>query len=270
MRTIALIGDPVAQSPSPAMHRAAFMATGVELDYVAERVTLEELPGAFDRLREQHIGLNVTIPLKEAVVPLLDEVHDDAAQTGSVNTVVFAEGLAVGESTDGAGFMAALARTGAPSPSRAMILGAGGAARAVGAALLGAGANVTIAARDPERAAAVAHDLEASGIPLEAQALAPVLAAADLLVNATPLGQRSPLPVGVELHPGLTVFDLVYRPRVTRLLAAARVVGCRTVEGVEMLVEQGARSFEIWTGVRAPTEAMRDAALNALEDRAGV
>jgi shikimate dehydrogenase len=270
LKTIALIGDPVAQSPSPAMHRAAFAATGLDLDYVAERVTRDELPDAFDRLREQHIGLNVTIPLKEAMIPLLDEVHGDAVQTKSVNTVAFVEGLAVGESTDGAGFLAALRRSRGPSPRRAVILGAGGAARAVVAALRGAGAEATFAARDPERAAVAAEAVGATGVALEAEALTPVLAAADLLVNATPLGDRSPLPAGVPLHPGLTVFDLVYRPKVTRLLAAARVLGCRTVEGVEMLVEQGARSFEIWTGVRAPIEAMRDAALEALEDRAGV
>lgn len=270
MRTIALIGDPVAQSPSPAMHRAAFAATGLDLDYVAERVTREELPDAFARLREKHIGLNVTRPLKEAIVPFLDELHDDAAETGSVNTVTFADGYATGESTDGAGFLAALERAGAASPSRAVILGAGGSARAVGAALVASGAEVTIAARDSVRGRAAADAIGASAIPIEAAELRPALEPADLLVNATPLGEHSPLPEGVVLHPGLTVFDLLYTPRATRLLVAARVMGCRTVEGVEMLVEQGARSFEIWTGVRPPIEAMRDAALQALEETAGV
>lgn len=270
MKTIALIGDPVAQSPSPAMHRAAFAAAGLDLDYVAERVTSDDLPRVFDRLREEHLGLNVTIPLKEAIVPLLDEVHGDAVETGSVNTVAFVDGQAIGESTDGAGFMAALRRTGAPSVSRALILGAGGAARSVGAALRSSGAEVTIAARDAGRAADAARAVGALVTPFGAESLAGAMATADLLVNATPLGDRSPLPAGVSLHAGLTVFDLVYRPRVTRLLAAAHAVGCRTVEGVDMLVEQGARSFEIWTGVTAPTEAMRDAALAHLEERAEV
>ena len=270
MRTIALIGDPVAQSPSPAMHRAAFAASGLDLDYVAERVKRNDLRKAFDGLRERHAGLNVTRPLKEAIVELLDEVHGDAARTGSVNTVVFAEGRAIGDSTDGAGFLAALARAGRPSPKRAVILGAGGSARAVGAALLASGAQVTIAARDPRRGSTTADAIGATAISMDPAPLGAALEPADLLVNATPLGERSPLPEGVALHAELTVFDLVYTPRATRLLMAARVIGCRTVEGVEMLVEQGARSFEIWTGLRPPTEAMRDAAVAALEERAGV
>jgi len=151
-----------------------------------------------------------------------------------------------------------------------VILGAGGSARAVGAALLASGAEVTIAARDPGRGPTTAKAIGATAISLEASALAAALEPADLLVNATPLGEHSPLPEGVALHPELTVFDLVYTPRATRLLMAARVMGCRTVEGVEMLVEQGARSFHLWTGLRPPTEAMRDAALAALEERAEV
>ncbi|MGH2710705.1 MAG: shikimate dehydrogenase [Actinomycetota bacterium] len=270
MRTVALIGDPVSQSPSPAMHRAAFAAAGLDLGYVAERVGLEELPRVFDSLRERHIGLNVTRPLKEAVVPLLDQVRGDASKMGSVNTISFTGGRAIGDSTDGAGFMAALARARRPSPGHAVILGSGGAARAVGGALRDSGADVTIAARNAERAAAVAEACGGQAISLDAAALGEVLADADLLVNATPMGEHSPLPDGVEMHGGLAVFDLVYSPRVTRLLAAARDLGCRTIEGVEMLIEQGARSFEIWTGARASLEAMRDAALASLDDRAGV
>lgn len=270
MRTVALIGDPVAQSPSPAMHRAAFAAAGLDLDYVAERVTREDLPRAYGSFSEQYLGLNVTRPLKEAIVPLLDQVRGEAGETGSVNTVTFCDGRAIGDSTDGAGFLAALERAGLSTSKRALILGAGGAARAVGAALRGSGADVTISARDPSRASAAADRVGAVGIPLTPEALAPTLATADLLVNATPLGDTSPLPKSVPLPRKLAVFDLVYRPRITRLLELARTRGCRTVEGVEMLVEQGARSFEIWTGSPAPTDAMRGAALEALEEPAGV
>jgi shikimate dehydrogenase len=263
VKTIALIGDPVEHSPSPAMHRAAFQALNLDMDYVVDRVRLEELPDVFDGLRERHLGLNVTIPLKEAIVPLLDEVRGSAAATGSVNTVTFQDGRAIGDSTDGEGFLVALRRAGTPIPRRAVILGAGGAARAVGAALRASAADVAITARDPQRGAAAAAALGGRSIAMPE--LGPELLAADLLVNATPVSDHSPLPAGVALHPGLTVFDLVYRPRVTPLLAAARGLGCRTVEGVEMLVEQGARSFEIWTGLRPPEEAMRDAALAHLE-----
>lgn len=270
MKTIALIGDPVSQSPSPAMHRAAFAAAGLDLDYVAERVTPAELPDAFEALREKHMGLNVTTPLKEAIVTLLDEVRRPASQTGSVNTVTFKDGRATGDSTDGHGFMAALLRARGTTPRDALILGAGGAVRAIGFALRTSGAEVTIAGRDPERTAAAAEVVGARKIELEAGALAEALLQADLLVNATPLGESSSLPEGVELHRDLTVFDLVYRPRETALLGAARAVGCVTIEGVEMLVEQGALSFGIWTGMTAPAEVMRRAALAALGERAGV
>lgn len=270
MRTVALIGDPVAQSLSPAMHRAASAMAGVDLDYLAERITREELPHAYGRLREQYLGLNVTRPLKEAILPFLEQVGNEAAKAGSVNTVTFSDGRAIGESTDGAGFLAALDRAGG-SPSRhAVILGAGGAGRAVGMALRRSGAEVTIAARDPARASAAAERVGAMVIPLAAEALAPALGMADLLVNTTPLGDASPLPESVSLPRTVTVFDLVYRPRITPLLELARMRGCRTVEGVEMLVEQGARSFEIWTGVPAPIDAMRAAALETLQDGARV
>ncbi len=265
MRTIALIGDPVSQSPSPAMHRAAFAALGLEMDYVAERVTKEELPAAFPRLHGRYAGLNVTRPLKELIVPLLDDVHGDAVRTGLVNTVSFLDGVSVGASTDGSGFMAALARAG-HTAERAVIIGAGGSARAVAWALAASGAHVTIAARNPQRGNATAEAVGAEAISLEPHEVRSALLAADLLVNATPLGSRSPLPSGVALHRELTVFDLVYAPRATELLTAARTVGCRTIEGIEMLVEQGALSFEIWTGRRPPIEPMKDTALSALDE----
>jgi shikimate dehydrogenase len=266
MRMIALIGDPVAQSPSPAMHRAAFAATRLEVDYVAERIAADELGAAFERLRTVYAGLNVTRPHKETIVPLLDQVRGTAAETGSVNTVTMMNGEAIGDSTDGAGFLAALDRSGAPSPERALILGAGGSARAVVAALRSRGTTVTVAARNPAKA----RGLPASAIALEAEPVREALHAADLLVNATPLGDRLPILDWVRLPRGLIVFDLVYAPRSTALLAAARDAGCRTVEGIEMLVEQGAHSFEIWTGIPAPTGVMREAALASLEARAAV
>ncbi len=270
MKTIALIGDPVEQSPSPAIHRAAFKATGLDYTYVAERVTREELAGAFVSLRERFVGLNVTQPLKEAIVPLLDEVRGDAAETGSVNTVAFADGTATGESTDGPGFLAALKRAGAPSPRRAVILGSGGSARAVGRALRGAGAEVLIAARNAERGSAAAEAIEATAIPLEADAVAAALEAADLLVNTIPIGDRLTLPQGVTLRAGMTVFDRVYTPTNTPLLQHAIDAGCRPIGGLMMLLEQAALSFEIWTGVPAPMEVMERAGFLAIGGRTRV
>lgn len=262
MRTIALIGDPVAHSISPAMHRAAFAAAGLDLDYVGVRVPRGSLAESWLALRGAHAGLNVTRPLKVEVLPLLDGVSSGVRRAGSVNTVVFEDGRAIGHSTDGPGFVAALARAGV-SPRRVVVLGAGGVARAIVAALKDA--DVSAWARNPA-AARLLPGVRA----LTNGDLAGAVARADLLVNATPVGQAPdtegcPLLATVALHGGLTVFDLVYRPRVTPLLALALRAGCPTVEGVDMLVEQGVRSFELWTGRPAPVEAMREAAQAAVD-----
>jgi shikimate dehydrogenase len=276
---VTLIGDPVAHSVSPPMQQAAFDALGLPIVYGVLRVAPRELSAAFSALRVSALGLNVTAPLKEAVIPLLDEVHPHAAEAGSVNTVRFDGGRAWGGSTDGDGFLKALAAAGVERVAHAVILGSGGAARAVAAALLSGGSGVTIAGRTARSVRRVMEDLSANeadagrppieSLTLEGPYLARALAGADVLVNATPVGSwpdsaSSPVP-GSMLHPGLTVFDLVYRPRRTRLLAEARDRGCRVIEGVELLLQQGARSFEIWTGRPAPLGAMREAALDALD-----
>jgi shikimate dehydrogenase len=267
---VALIGDPVSGSVSPAMHRAGFREAGMDWGYRAVRVGGHELREVFPELRSSFAGLNVTRPLKESILPLLDRRADEAERAGSVNTVVFEE-EAWGHSTDGAGFLAALRRGGASDPRRAVILGTGGAARAVAAALTGVGAQVAMFGRNQQAGTRVAHDLGVSfeGRAGQGEERGP-LASADLLVNATPLGSDHDgkglsMPPWWTLHPGLTVFDLVYRPRRTALLRRAEVAGCRTVEGIEMLIEQGALSFELWTGRPAPVAAMREAAYRALE-----
>ena len=269
MRTVALIGDPVAHSVSPPMHRAAFRACDLDLDYLAIRVRPEELERIFPSLREQHMGLNVTRPLKQAVLPLVDELSEAARGARAVNTVSFRDGRAFGDITDGEGFLRALRRYGRPRSDRAVILGTGGVARAIGFALLEAGTSVTVTGRTRVRARELAGELGGDHVRLDAETLRPFVAEADLLVNATPLGgpgheADDPLPQGVELHEGLTVFDVVYRPRATPLLRRAIDGGARAIEGVEMLVEQGARSFEIWTGTRPSVEIMWAAAVRAL------
>lgn len=271
---VALIGDPVAQSVSPEMQRAAFAALGLDLDYVAVRVPLQELPATWPRLAASFRGLNVTRPLKQAVIPYLDGLSEEARRARSVNTVRFTGGRAEGHSTDGAGFLAALRRAGVGRVGRALVLGTGGAARAVVAALRSEGAVVRVSGRNRRAGQRLANELGARYVPLDTRALSTAVAMADLLVNATPVGSwpdvtASPLPDAVQLHPGLTVFDLVYRPRRTALLDRAARAGCRTVEGIEMLVEQGARSFELWTGLPAPLEVMRRAALRALRAEGG-
>lgn len=268
---IALIGDPVAASLSPRMQHAAFAAAGLDLDYTAVRIDHRELASAFPGLSRRFVGLNVTRPLKEVVIPLLDVVSAPAADAGSVNTVVFADGAGCGDSTDGTGFLAALTRA-SPSPvRRALVLGTGGAARAVAAALRGSGAAVAVAGRNTAALERLRVDLGVAPTATDPPALAAAVAAADLLVNATPVGgeldaSARPLPDAVPLHASLVVFDLVYRPRRTALLARAAREGCRTVEGIEMLIEQGARSFELWTGRCAPVDAMRAAAYAGLAE----
>jgi shikimate dehydrogenase len=281
---IALIGDPVHESLSPAMHRAALAAIGSELDYVAFRVPRPSLRRVFPSFASTCAGLNVTTPLKEAVVPLLDAVSPAARWTGSVNTVTFDDGRSRGDSTDGAGFMAALkAATSAPV-RQGVVVGTGGAARAVVAGLLEEGNEVTVTGRNVEAGARLVDELRdrwpgrrtGAGLPRlrfvasDRGTLAEVIRRADVLVNATPLGGRTgadafPLPDPGLLHPGLTVADLVYRPAHTALLREAASRGCRVVPGIEMLIEQGARSFELWTGRPCPVDVMRHAAYDALE-----
>lgn len=283
---VLLIGDPVAGSVSPVMQRAAFIAAGLDgWTYDVLRVARAELQEAWRGILrlggsdEGHApavaGLNVTIPLKEAVIPLMDEMRPEASIAGSVNTVTFdGSGRAVGDSTDGAGFLAALARVDERPPRRAVVLGTGGGARAVAACLRTAGADVLVLGRNADAGLSLAADLDVAfepWIPSERSALRRGLDGADLLANATPIGSigsgsdTSPLPEDVPLDPTTTVFDLVYRPRRTALLERAAHAGCRIVEGIEMLIEQGARSFERWTGSPAPVGVMREAAYRAMD-----
>ena len=273
---IALIGDPVARSLSPKMQRAAFRAMGLDWRYEAITVRSDQLDRTWRRLRESGdcSGLNVTIPHKERIIGLLDRLDGAARRAGSVNTVLLDGGAAVGLSTDGDGFLAAL-RAADPGPHRrAVLLGTGGAARAVAAALHDAESEVTVLGRNERAGARLSADLGVRFLRWTGDAglIRRVLHAADLLLNATPVGAGDPtaslLPPDVELDPALTVVDLVYRPRRTALLRTAQERGCTTVEGIEMLIEQGGLSFTAWTGLDAPISEMRAAAYAALDDQA--
>jgi shikimate dehydrogenase len=265
------------------MQRAAFAAAGIEATYVAQRVPLDSLAAAWPELAGRLEGWNVTRPLKESALGLVDRVAPEAAACGSVNTVALDERRrTTGHSTDGDGFLAGLARVRPGPVGRALILGTGGATRAVAAALAGTGAHVGLVGRNREPGEAVAADLGARGATVvyagALDELPALLPGADLVVNATPLGDpsmpgRSPIPDHVALDaldPRPVVYDLVYRPRRTPLLVAASAAGCPTVEGIEMLIEQGARSFELWTGAPAPVDAMRTAAYRALDEQVAV
>jgi len=266
---IALIGDPVSASVSPAMQNAAFRALGLPFEYEALRVPRGGLAALFGSLRERFVGLNVTIPHKEEAARLVDILEPASRASGSVNTVLFRHDRAIGDSTDGRGFLRAL-RQGAPGRElrSALIVGTGGAARAVAAALAGEGLTVRVSGRNAKGALRLAHDVAGvEAVPVDE--LEAALDDTDLLVSAVPASAwedgSSTLPLSVPLGPGLIVFDLAYRPRRTPLLERAIAEGSTAIEGIEMLVEQGALSFLLWTGVEPPRGAMREAAYDALE-----
>jgi shikimate dehydrogenase len=280
-RLVGVLGYPVRHSLSPDMHNAAFDALNMDWCYVPFEVAPERLEQAMTGLAALGVvGVNLTIPHKRGVVPLLDEVRGDARVTGSVNTVHFEGGRAIGYSTDGDGFLGALADLGVnPAGIRAVVLGAGGSAAAIVVALARAGAAaITIANRTAERAQRLAElvasqpalGTEIAVTPWCPESLGSTLEEANLLVNTTSVGmkgsEQQTLPVPAEAwRPDLAVYDIVYTPLETPLLRSARERGGRALGGARMLVLQGAISFEIWAGVKAPVETMESALLAALE-----
>lgn len=274
-RIVGVFGYPVKHSASPAMHNAAFAALGLDWAYVPFEVAPENIGEALAGVRALNLaGANVTVPLKELVPPFVDELTERARVLGAVNTVIHRDGRLIGDSTDGPGFLAALAHENfSVTPGmKVVVLGAGGSARAVVRALLEAGAEVAVANRNEERAETLAADLApgtpgtVSVIPLTEPALRAALPDAALLVNTTSVGM-SPHPNEIPpvsldaLHPALFVSDLIYNPAETRLLALARTRHCRTQNGVEMLVRQGVIAFTHWTGIEPPAEVMRNAVI---------
>lgn len=246
---------------------------GLNWCYVAFPVTRDRLGPAIRGLRALGIvGANVTVPHKEAALAYLDDATEDARIIGAVNTIEVAGGRSIGHNTDTVGLVDALRREGGVplEGQRAVIVGAGGAARAAAFALAGAGAaSVTIVNRNWDRAAALGAAVRrvftcaVDAVPLDGHGIASTLGEATLLVQATTVGggaQRAQSAVaGTLLHPGLFVMDMIYEPQETVLLREARALGCRTLGGLPMLVYQGARAFEIWTGRDAPLQVMRDA-----------
>jgi shikimate dehydrogenase len=268
----AVIGSPVKHSLSPALHNAAFAAAGVDWVYTAFEVAPGEAVRALDAMRALGLGgLSVTMPHKEAVADGVDALDPAAAALHSVNTVVRSpEGLLVGHSTDGAGFVASLVEADVVVAGRSIVvLGAGAAARAVIDALARAGAaSVTVVNRSIDRAehaAALAGDAGRVG---DAADVADV-AGADIVVNATSVGMASDeLPIDASLlRVGQVVADLVYHPLETALLRAAAAAGARTVDGLGMLVHQAAIQQQLWLGDLPDTAVMRAAALRELAAR---
>jgi shikimate dehydrogenase len=277
--SVGLIGDPVAHSLSPALQNAAFRYHGLPDAYVLWHTPEAELAQRVAMLRAEGMrGANVTIPHKTAVVPLLDTLDPVAEAVGAANTIVrLPDGRLHGSNTDVQGFQRALSAAGFdPTGRSVVVLGAGGAARAVVYGLLHAEARtLTLVSRSVEPAEMLLSDCLATldsdpsllAMPFDDPDLPQVIAEADLLINATPVGldgMGSPIAADV-IHSGLLVVDLIYHA--TPFLQAAAQRGAATQDGLEMLVQQGALSFEAWTGLAAPVDAMRAAAQQALKER---
>lgn len=270
-----MIGSPIEHSLSPLMHNAAFNHYGMDCVYAPFHVEPSGLRSAVKGLMALRVqGFNVTIPHKVRIMRLLDGVDETVTQTDAVNTVTVKEGRLIGHNTDGVGGLMALKEEGVnPEGLRVVILGAGGASRALIVEIGRRAEDVVILNRTRARAVELAGrvadlDISARAGSLTADKISAELKDADLLINTTPVGmypktRETPVERSL-LHPHLTVFDAVYNPPETQLLRDARAVGAKVVPGVGMLVHQGARSFEIWTGRKAPVEVMRRAVLRRL------
>lgn len=259
-RVALVIGDPVAHSMSPAIHNAAFAAAGIDAVYAAMQVAPSALPVVIEGLRSMGVlGVSVTIPHKEAVLKLCDRLEEPARSIGAVNCLSFeADGAMVGHNTDAGGFVDALAEVLGVDPSgkRVVLLGAGGAARAIASGLqLGGAAGVTAIARSPEKVSWI------EARPWTESDLAETFDGADLVVDCTSRSlsdTEAPVPASVPLdalHDGAAVVSLVYH-RKSEILVRAEERGLMVADGAGMLVHQGARAFRLWTGQDAPVEAM--------------
>jgi shikimate dehydrogenase len=275
-RVCGVIGDPIGHSLSPAIQNAAFSHLKLNFVFLAFRVKPAELEDAMRGMRGLGIhGLNVTMPHKKAVTAFLDEVDPTAKFLCAVNTILNDNGRLCGFNTDGVGASKALQENGISlSGKKVLLLGAGGAAKAIAFQLVKEADELVILNRTPEKATELAESLNQAlgkvvmGAKLSPNTIQKNLRDSEVLVNATSVGMHpnaNKSPVAPEwLKPDLTVMDIVYNPVETKLAKDAKAMGARVISGVEMLIHQGAASFEIWTDRSAPVEVMRRAALQKL------
>ena len=272
-RIVGVIGDPVEHSRSPQMHNAAFAKAGLDYVYVPFHVRPNDLAAAIAGFKAINVvGINVTLPHKQAVISHLTSISREAELIGAVNTLTFSDEGIHGDNTDAPGVLRALEENenmSVPVGENVVVLGAGGAARAVVVALALAGvASVTIANRTVERAVALAEEMgQKTGISMRGLGLADAqlsvaVRESMLLINTATVSMDTTHPLLISadwLQPNTIVYDIVYTPPVTPLMRAAAVRGCETLGGIGMLVHQGAIAFEKWTGIAPCTETMREA-----------
>ena len=271
-----VIGDPIEHTLSPTIHNAAFNHLKLDFVFLAFRVKAADLENAVRGMRGLGIyGLNVTMPHKSTVISFLDEVDPTVQFLGSANTILNKDGKLSGFNTDGVGALKALRENGAElSEKKVLLLGAGGAAKALAFALAEEVGELVVLNRAAEKARELAEALgrmfnkKVVGGSLSPDAIAKNLRASDILINATSVGMKPNLSQSIVapqwLKSDLVVMDIIYDPVETKLARDAKAAGAKVISGVEMLIYQGAASFEIWTGRAAPIEVMRRAALNKL------
>ena len=260
-----IFGNPVRHSLSPIMQNAAFRSSGINAVYLA--FELQNIKEAISSMKALNIyGASVTIPFKREAIKYLDEIDPLAHQIGSVNTLKNANGKIIGYNTDGYGALSSLTQNSVEiQGSNVLILGNGGSARAIAFALLNEDANITIAGRNVNRILTLINDLREMSTNVEYTLIKDISVelakGIDVIINTTPVGMKpniDSLPIDKNLilkeH---TVFDIVYSPNTTKLLQIGKSKGCRTIHGIEMLVHQGAKQFEIWTGLKAPFDDMK-------------
>ncbi len=252
----AVVGFPLKHTMSPVMHNAAFGATGLNAVYLAFET--RNLEGFMAGVRAMGIrGLSVTLPHKIDIIPFLDDIHPQAKDIGAVNTIVHDKGRLIGHNTDASGALSALQEVTDLSQKTCLIVGAGGAARAIGFALKDFKCDLFVTNRTPDRGMALAHDLQCAFVSgKQANDIG-----AHLLIQTTPVGmypneKACPLPAEV-FKPGMVVMDAIYNPPGTRFLNLAKAKGCKTVSGLRMFLHQGAEQFRLWTGLNAPMDTMK-------------
>jgi shikimate dehydrogenase len=282
VNVFSIIGYPLSHALSPVIHNAAYEAMGLDARYEGWETPPEEVGAAVGRLRTRDdcLGMNVTVPHKQAVMQHLDEIESTAAAIGAVNTVEKRNGRLIGHNTDRSGYLRSLVEAGCPIKGKSvLIVGYGGVERAIAYALAEAGAtSVAVHGRRPEGVSEALAQLRATSpfpmnleaVPDDERDLRMAVQAADIVVNCTPIGMlhsgtegKSAVP-GEMLEPGQWVSDAVYNPLETELLRLARERGAHAVDGLGMLVYQAADAIKIWTGRDAPVDIMRSAALKAL------
>jgi shikimate dehydrogenase len=267
-KIIGIFGNPIEHTLSPLMHNSAFKILGLDMCYIPFRVLPEDLPYAVKAVPALNLlGVNITVPHKEKVIPLLDEIDGEAVFIGAVNTVVNSNGKLKGYNTDGRGFMNSLSEHGISTGGKdILIIGAGGASRAISYYLSEKASRLFLYDIDMQKAGKLTSDLQKIRNNIYLAEKIDATNRAHIIINATPLGlkQDDPLPLNPDLiTSGMTVCDLVYKK--TMLLQEAANKGARTLDGSGMLLWQGVLAFELWTGIKPPVDIMRKALLSRIK-----